>query len=90
MTDLTERKMVLEQRIIAMMFAILMAVGGWWLQNQWEVTMETQRQISDLLKHTDSKYVQKEFLREITEDQRDRLLRVENKIDALLRQSGSK
>lgn len=69
----------LESRWIAVLTAIALFFGGWWLQNMYETTMRIQQQMSEFMRHVDDRYVQKDYLSTVE----NRLNRIEGKIDDL-------
>lgn len=75
---------IAERRLYALVVGVAMMFGGWWLQNQWNETQRLDGKINDFVRHVDQVYVDKEYLRAVTEDQTRRLQRIENKLDDLL------
>ena len=75
---------VAERRLYALVVGVAMMFGGWWLQNQWNETQRLDDKINEFIRHVDTIYVDKEYLRVVTDDQTRRLQRIENKLDNLL------
>lgn len=72
-----------ELRLWNMVIAACMALGGWWLQNQYDTTLRIAEQLTEYQRFVDSQYVEKEFLDNISGNVERRLDRIEQKIDAL-------
>jgi hypothetical protein len=66
-----------EQRMWTAVVGLAMLFGGWWLQNQYTMTLKAQEQVNDFMRHVDATYVQKDYLNTVT----SRLDRIEKKID---------
>lgn len=69
----------LEGRWIAFITAIALFFGGWWLQNQYQMTLRLQTELSAFYQRVDDKYVEKDYLAVIAA----RLSRIEQSLDAL-------
>jgi hypothetical protein len=67
----------LEQRAWATVVGIVLLLGGWWLQNQYDTVLRLQQQVEQYMRFVDDKYVQKDYLDIIV----DRLERIEGKLD---------
>lgn len=72
-----------ELRLWNVVIAACMALGGWWLQNQYDTTLRIAEQLADYQRFVDQQYVEKEFLQNINGNVERRLDRIEQKIDAL-------
>ena len=66
-----------EQRLWTVVTGLAIFFGGWWLQNQYTMTLKIQEQLATYVQFADDRYVQKDYLRTVT----DRLDRIESKID---------
>ena len=69
----------MEGRLIAFLTAVALAFGGIWLQNQYDTTLQIQRQQTEFMRHVDEKYVSKEIMTIFL----NRFDRLEEKIDNL-------
>jgi len=74
---------VLDDRLFKLVAGALFALGGWWLQNQYEATLRTQEQISQIIEHVDKQYVDKEMLQQHMKEHDRRLDDVYREIDRL-------
>jgi len=72
-----------ELRLWNIVIAACMALGGWWLQNQYDTTLRIAEELTDFQRYVDTQYVEKEFLSSINGNMERRLDRIEGKIDAL-------
>lgn len=70
----------LEARWVSALTAVALFFGGWWLQNQYETVLRLQQQLTDFMRFVDDKYVEKDYLRTVT----DRLDRIDRKVDKIL------
>ena len=77
------KKAALDDRLFKLVAGAMFALGGWWLQNQYEATLATQAQISEVMKHVDKQYVDKEFLEQHMGEHNRRLEDVYREIDKL-------
>jgi low affinity Fe/Cu permease len=73
-------KQRLEQRLFSVVIAICLALGGWWLQNQWEETRLVNQRLEAFIRHVDDTYVDLKYIELL----QSRLARIENKLDELL------
>jgi hypothetical protein len=78
-------------RLWQLMTAALFALGGIWLQNQFNMMTELQSQIIDIRKEQassvremDERYVPMRELNRIWSDNNSRMLNIENKLDRLI------
>ena len=74
-----------EKRLWNIIMAACFALGGWWLQNQYDTTLELQKQFYAYQQFVDTHYVEKEFLAQVTNERERRLTSIETKLDTLLR-----
>jgi hypothetical protein len=72
-----------ELRLWNVVIAACMALGGWWLQNQYDTMLRLAEQLQEYRIFVDTQYVEKEFLDHINGNLERRLDRIETKIDAL-------
>lgn len=77
-----------EQRLWNLLLAACLALGGWWLQNQYDTILAVQSQIVesnkaliDFGKFVDEQYVEKEFYKEVTSQQYRRFDSIDKKLD---------
>lgn len=78
-------------RLWALMSAALFALGGIWLQNQYntqqaqaEQMIALQRQQNEMMKYVNERYVDKDYFNSIGADQRHRMNVIEGKLDRLI------
>lgn len=73
------------------MSAALFALGGIWLQNQYnaqqsqaEQMLTLQRQQNEMLRYISERYVERDMLGQITSENNRRMNVIENKLDRLI------
>ena len=78
-------------RLWALMSAALFALGGIWLQNQYnaqqsqaEQMLQLQRQQNELLRYIDERYVERDMLGQISTENNRRMTIIEQKLDKLI------
>jgi hypothetical protein len=77
--ELSDKIGKVEGRWTAFLTAGALALGGWWLQNQYDTMLRIQQQLVDFQRHVDAGYVRKDYLSMLE----GRLGRIEDKIDDL-------
>ena len=79
--DAQGRKMTsqLEGRWMAFLTAVALFFGGWWLQNQYQMTLRLQTDLNAFYQRVDDKYVEKDYFTVIA----TRLARIEASLDAI-------
>ena len=75
-----QEKHRLEQRLFSIIVGICLALGGWWLQNQWEETRLVNGRLEAFIRHVDATYADLKYI----EQMQTRLARIENKLDELI------
>ena len=73
-----------EMRLWNILIAACLALGGIWLQNQYDTVLRLQAQIAAFSLHVQGTYVNKELLNQITGDQTRRFDSIERKLDVIL------
>lgn len=76
----------LEQRMWTIVVGLALAFGGIWLQNQYKTTIELQKQLAEYMRFVDEKYVEQKAFDAGTVVLDQRLDRIENKLDNIIRQ----
>lgn len=73
------------------MSAALFALGGIWLQNQWQSQQDQaqqmltlQKQQNDMLRYISERYVERDMLSQINSEQNRRMNVIEGKLDRLI------
>lgn len=73
----------LEQRMWTLIVGVALALGGIWLQNQYDTTLRLQEQLSQFMTHVDDKYVEDKMFQTHSKGINSRLDRIEDKIDKI-------
>ena len=73
-----------EMRLWNILIAACLALGGIWLQNQYDTVLRLQSQMAAFSLHVQSVYVGKELLNQITIDQTRRFDSIERKLDIIV------
>lgn len=64
-------------------FTVCMFLGSFWLYNQWQLAIKNQEQIVAITKYLDDRYVDKDLLKAVTDDQNRRFYDIDKKIDSI-------
>jgi hypothetical protein len=75
---------VLEGRMWTIVMGVAMALGGVWLQNQYQTVLRVQEQMTEFARFVDAEYVDRKYLERVQTDTERRLNSIEGKIDHLL------
>lgn len=73
----------IEQRMWTILVGLALALGGVWLQNQYDTTLRLQEQMTEYMKFVDDKYVEEKMFQTHVRTLDSRLGRIEDKIDGL-------
>lgn len=79
-----------EMRLWNILIAACLALGGIWLQNQYDTVLRLQERMSAFSLHVQSVYVGKELLQQINADQTRRFDSIERKLDVIVHSVGGR
>lgn len=72
-----------EQRLWNLLIAACLALGGWWLQNQYDTTLRLQQDLAQYMRFVDAQYVEKEMLKTLDAERQRQLIKIETKLDRI-------